>query len=83
MSDWGYVALPPAVNSSSRTPPPHPQKIKFELRSNLNLKKASIGCRRTTATHVDTPKACVHLTAAKGAAQGVSYYVTSYNYQKR
>ena len=46
-------------------------------------KKASIGCRRTTATHVDTPKACVHLIAAKGAAQGVSYYVTNYNYQKR
>ena len=83
MRGRGYSQIPPASKLKSQTPPPHPQKIKFELRSNLNLKKASIGCRRTTATHVDTPKACVHLTAAKGAAQGVSYYVTSYNYQKR
>lgn len=79
----GYSQTPPASKLKSQTPPPHPQKIKFELRSNLILKKARIGCRRTTATHADTPKACVNLMAAKGAAQGVSYYVTSNNYQKR
>lgn len=60
----GYSQTPPASKLKSQTPPPHPQKIKFELRSNLILKKARYGCRRTTATHVNTPNTCVHLTAA-------------------
>lgn len=72
--------MTPAIKPKRRTPPPHPQKIKVSLRSTLNLKEASFGCRRTTATHVETPNTCVHLIAAKGAAQGVSYYVTSCNY---
>ena len=60
----GYSQIPPASKLKSQTPPPHPQKIKFELRSTLILKKARYGCRRTTATHVNTPNTCVHLTAA-------------------
>lgn len=60
----GYSQRPPASKLKSQTPPPHPQKIKVSLRSTLNLKKARYGCRRTTATHVNTPNTCVHLTAA-------------------
>ena len=60
----GYSQTPPASKLKSRTPPPHPQKIKVSLRSTLILKKARYGCRRTTATHVNTPNTCVHLTAA-------------------
>ena len=61
---WGYFWIPPAINAISQPPPPHPQKIKVSLRSTLILKKASFGCGRTTATHVDTPNACVHLIVA-------------------
>ena len=60
----GYSQRPPASKLKSQTPPPHPQKIKVSLRSTLNLKKARYGCRRTTATHVNTPNTCVHLAAA-------------------
>ena len=64
MRGRGYSQIPPASKLKSQTPPPHPQKIKVSLRSTLNLKKARYGCRRTTATHVNTPNTCVHLTAA-------------------
>lgn len=60
----GCSQRPPASKLKSQTPPPHPQKIKVSLRSTLNLKKARYGCRRTTATHVNTPNTCVHLIAA-------------------
>lgn len=60
----GCSQRPPASKPESQHPPPHPQKIKVSLRSTLILKKASFGCGRTTATHVDTPKACVHLIVA-------------------
>lgn len=62
--EWGYSQIPPASKVKSQTPPPHPQKIKVSLRSTLILKKTRYGCRRTTATHVNTPNTCVHLIAA-------------------
>ena len=83
MRGRGYSQIPPASKLKSQTPPPHPQKIKVSLRSTLILKKARYGCGRTTATHVNTPNTCVHLTAAEGAAQGVSDYVKRSYYQRR
>lgn len=83
MRERGYILTPPASKVKHQTPHPHPQKIKPHSLPTLNLKKASLGCRRTTTPQVNTPNTCVNLIAHKGCAQGVSHNVYSCYYQKR